>query len=539
MFNFTTTTLIHSVDQFIANPSNNNKFSSHNTLLVNGVNLFKKENVVAIYRNPYVAPLAGRLVVDIANVFRKAEELFPEDGVPSKMRFRLKFSLRRTGDNNSYYARDEVFKGKDFVYEWVGVSDTTAAQVAKQIKKINRLYGDIFLDVHTGTSADDQVLKDYDGNSGHFGTPIGTLTEKTEVEKLVFVNDNYGMFTDATIQVWMDGYSDCCHYQEGGWVDIDTIELYDSICVNNCTMLQCEEQTRGIKESPLKLLHIVDCVNGVGTYDQILRDLRLPTMENLGYMSLTQQMNEMPIPGMKYVQYTLHYVTCRGILGGSAVGEVTHSKTTHVFFVPATCCDCENTPYVDVDTAFRTALETAFGWTTCDTTGKLVPAPHDNPVAEPLYGNQLAPAAVNSTRTANNMTGDADLTQTHANISGGGGDVPNLYCFNSQTGSINNPGGGNNGKPILPSPGIGKNLGKEGGVEIEVDKNSDDDEVETKITTDGSIPKVSSPTYNEPFEVETGTAIKAVNYKESTGETSLLVETVAVTEGGNHEPVNP
>ena len=529
MFNFTTTTLIHSVDQFAANPSGSHP--SQNTLWVNGVNLFKKENVVAIYRNPYVAPLAGRLVVDIPKVFRKAEDLFPGDGVPTKMRFRLKFSLRRTGDNNSYYARDEVFKGKDFVYEWVGVSNTTAVQVAKQIKKINRLYGDIFLDVHAGTSADDQVLKDYDGNNGSFGQSVNSVvSEVSEIDRLVFVNDNYGMFTDATLQVWMDGYSDCCHYQEGGWVDIDTIENYDSICVNNCTMLACEEQTRGVKDSLLHLLHIVDCVNGVGTYDQILRDLRLPTMENLGYMSLTQQMNEMPIPGMKYVQYTLHYVTCRGILGGSAVGEVTHSKTTHVFFVPATCCDCQNTPYVDVDTAFRTALETAFGWTTCDNTGKLVPAPHDNPVNEPLYGNQLAPAAVTSTRTANDISTDAPIAQTHANISGGGGDVPNLYCFNSQTGTINNPGGGNNGKHTLPSPEIGKSLGKEGSVDIEVDKNSDDDEVETKITTDGSIPKVSSPTYEEPFEVQTGTRVKAINYKESTGETSLLVETEAVVD---------
>jgi len=300
--------------------------------------------------------------------------------------------------------------------------------------------------------ADDQVLTDYDGNNGQFGTPIGSLTEMDEAHKLVFVNDNYGMFTDATIQVWMDGYSDCCHYQEGGWVDVDTIDLYGSICVNNCTMLDCEEQTRGIKQSTGGLLNIVDCVNGVGTYDQILRDLRLPTMENLGYMSLTQQMNEMPIPGMKYVQYTLHYVTCRGILGGSAVGEVTHSKTTHVFFVPATCCDCANTPYVDVDTAFRTALQNAFGWTTCDKTGKLVPAPHDNPVVEPLYGNQLAPAAVTSTRTANDISTDAPIAQTHANISGGGGDVPNLYCFNSQTGTINNPGSISGG--TLPSPKV-------------------------------------------------------------------------------------
>ena len=528
MFNFTTTTLIHSVDQFIANPTNNAATDSKNTLLVNGVNLFKKENVVAIYRNPYVAPLAGRLIVCIDHVFSEAAALFPEDGVPTKMRFRLKFSLRRTGDNNSYYARDEVFKGKDFVYEWVGVDGTTAAQVAKQIKKINRLYGDIFLDVHAGTSADDQVLKDYDENNGSFGQSVNSVvSEVSEIDKLVFVNDNYGMFTDATIQVWMDGYSDCCHYQEGGWVDIDTIEYYDSICVNNCTMLACEEQTRGVKDSLQGLLHIVDCVNGVGTYDQILRDLRLPTMENLGYMSLTQQMNEMPIPGMKYVQYTLHYVTCRGILGGSAVGEVTHSKTTHVFFVPATCCDCQNTPYVDVDTAFQSALHTAFGWDTC-TGDKLVPAPHDNPVDEPLYGNQLAPAAANSTRTARDISADASLVQTHANISGGGGDVPNLYCFNSQTGSINNPGGISNGNSPLPFPVISKDLGKQGNVQIEVDKNSDDDEVETKITTDGSIPKVSSTTYEEPFEVETGTAIKAINYRESTGETSMLVETVAV-----------
>ena len=537
MFNFTTTTLIHSLDQFAANPSG--AHSSQNTLWVNGVNLFKKENVVAIYRNPYVAPLAGRLVVNIANVYANGGALFPQNAVPQKLRFRLKFSLRRTGDNNSYYARDEVFKGKDFVYEWVGTNSTTAAQVAKQIKKINRLYGDIFLDVHAGTSADDQVLIDYDGNGSNFGQSVNDVVpEKREEDKLVFVNDNYGMFTDATIQVWMDGYSDCCHYQEGGWVDIDTIELYDSICVNNCTMLDCEEQTRGVKESPLGLLHIVDCVNGVGTYDQILRDLRLPTMENLGYMSLTQQMNEMPVPGMKYVQYTLHYVTCRGILGGSAVGEVTHSKTTHVFFVPATCCDCQNTPYVDIDTAFRTALQTAFGWTTCDGTGRLVPAPHDNPVDEPLYGNQLAPAAKNSTRTANDVAGDAPVSQTHANISGGGGDVPNLYSCSTESGSGNEGGNGNgSGKP-LPAPIIHSQPGKNDDIDIDIDKNSDDEEVETKVTTNGSDPTESSSTYQGKFSAEVGTTVKAMNFKEATRETSQIVETVAEVED-NNEPVNP
>jgi len=114
--------------------------------------LFRKENVVAIYRNPYVDPLAGRLIVDVATAciaIANDNTYTPSRG--GKYQFRLKFSLRRTGDNNSYYARDEVFKGKDFVYEWVGDASTTAAEVAKQIKKINRLYGDIYLDVHVGT----------------------------------------------------------------------------------------------------------------------------------------------------------------------------------------------------------------------------------------------------------------------------------------------------------------------------------------------------------------------------------------------------
>ena len=115
------------------------------------------------------------------------------------------------------------------------------------------------------------------------------------------------MFTDAVLEVWQDGVSDCCTYREGGWIPFDQIECYDNVCVTNCSAKDCHTIMRGMKESTNKYLHIVDCVNGTGTYAQILKDLRLPTMENLAYGSLTQQMNEMPVPGMKYVQYTLHY----------------------------------------------------------------------------------------------------------------------------------------------------------------------------------------------------------------------------------------
>lgn len=446
MFNFTTTTLIHSLDQFAANPTTRNQISSgqelassKNTFWVNGVNLFRKENVVAIYRNPYVKPLAGRLVVDVNGIWTKVSGLVPNGATSA--RIRLKFSLRRTGDSNSYYARDEVFKGKDFVYEFVVTStdsNNAVTKIAKQIKKINRLYGDIYLDVHVGIAAsDDKVLKDYDENDGDFGDSINKeVNEMTENQKLVFVNDNFGMFTDAVLEVWVDGHSDCCVYQDGGWIPFDQIECFDRICVTNCSATACDNITRGVKESTEHLLHIVDCVNGTGTYQQILKDLRLPTMENLGYMSLTQQMNEMPVPGMNYVQYTLHYVTCRGTLGGSAVGEVTHSKTTHVFFVPATCCNCDGVNTYDIDAAFQQALNDAFGWSACTgesgeeaPVGRLVPAPHDDPTVAPSFKGQLAPAAANETRT-NNDTPPAAVSNANLEDDNdghpGGGDVPGV-----------------------------------------------------------------------------------------------------------------
>ena len=461
MFNFTTTTLIHSLDQFAANPTNTSAGQissgyelapSKNTFWVNGINLFRKENVVAIYRNPYVDPLAGRLIVDVtAACAAVANDNTYTPSRGGKYQFRLKFSLRRTGDSNSYYARDEVFKGKDFVYEWVGDASTTAAEVAKQIKKINRLYGDIYLDVHVGKQADNDVLNTYDG-AGNTGTTMSTgvkkeFNEMNEIDKLVFVNDNFGMFTDAVLEVWQDGVSDCCTYREGGWIPFDQIECYDNVCVTNCSAKDCDTIMRGMKESTNKYLHIVDCVNGTGTYAQILKDLRLPTMENLAYGSLTQQMNEMPVPGMKYVQYTLHYVTCRGILGGSAVGEVTHSKTTHVFFVPATCCNCEGANIVDIDAAFLQALNDAFGWAPCEE-GRLISAPHDDPTVEPHYYNQLAPASKEDTRTSNDTKTEQPATGIKSSeVGGGGGDVPNLFDVRKETASSGSNSGSGSDQP--------------------------------------------------------------------------------------------
>ena len=44
-------------------------------------------------------------------------------------------------------------------------------------------------------------------------------------------------------------------------------------------------------------------------------------------------LDENPIIGAKYNQYTIHYCADRGQLGLNAVGDTTKSTTVHVFYV--------------------------------------------------------------------------------------------------------------------------------------------------------------------------------------------------------------
>jgi len=280
-----------------------------------------------------------------ATVYTGYSTVASADNLPAisnRTHFRLNFYLKRSGDNNSYYSNDMVFKGKDFHYEWVG--NKTAAQLAKIFTKINKLYGDIYLKIYA----------------------IGN--------NLVFENDNYGLFTEANVEFWEDANSDCCTYREGQWRALDELDLSATVQfengTDNCSYLDSSANTitaltvpqrnpcinsnnSGLEAAGSLIIH--KCVNGTGTYQQLMKDLRLPTAENDGPWSITAQQQELPVPGNKYVQYTLHYISCRGVLGGSAVGEVTHSKTTHVFFVPADCCACAS----GLDAEFLAAIKKA------------------------------------------------------------------------------------------------------------------------------------------------------------------------------------
>lgn len=183
---------------------------------------------------------------------------------------RIKLYVRLSGSNNSYYANDFVFKGKPFIYEFK--LGQTAKEIADLIKKINTLYDDKFLKVE---------------DEGNF---------------ITFTGDNYTMFTEVSVEKYgAENYS-----LSGGTWDV----VYG---------LGAPEIT------------VTTCVNGFGTFENILKDLRLPTLDNTNWTSAN--MEEMPIPGAKYDQYTIEYCKQVGVQGAAHIGDLVTAKTTHVFYV--------------------------------------------------------------------------------------------------------------------------------------------------------------------------------------------------------------
>lgn len=188
--------------------------------------------------------------------------------------YRLKLYIRLSGSQNSYYSNDFVFKGKPFVYEFrITSGSTSATGAAKEIKrvidKIQAFYGDKYI--------------------------------RTEVkgDKLIIHGvDEYQLFTEAKIQKLNTAANNPL-----------TNEVYEDIIEGTITK----------------------SIEGFGTYTHILKDLRLPTIEARRFEAVNQE--ELPIPGMKYNQYTIYYTVDRGLFGGAAVGQQVTSKTTHVFYV--------------------------------------------------------------------------------------------------------------------------------------------------------------------------------------------------------------
>ena len=262
MFQYTNTIVLNSLkdvttglDKFVERT-----VDGQSALDIRRVNLFKKANVAKMFKRAASEPVIGNVS------FKMTQQ---DAGI-----YRLKLYIRLSGNNNSYYSNDFVFKGKPLVYEFRITSNNTAGnkvavEAKRVIDKIQSFYGDKWIK----TSVDDDVL-----------TISGT--------------DEYQLFTEAKLQKLNVAANNPL-----------TNELFEDIAEGT----------------------IVPCKEGFGTYTHILKDLRLPTMEARRFEAVNQE--ELPIPGAKYNQYTIYYKVDRGTFGGAVVGQQVTSMTTHVFYV--------------------------------------------------------------------------------------------------------------------------------------------------------------------------------------------------------------
>ena len=247
--------------------------NSGNVILAGATNGLCIRRVGNFYK-PYVSSMTKRAASD--PVFGSATITI---GTAAAGIYRLSLYIRLTDNQNSYYSNDMVFKGKPFAYEFTAsASDSVTAMAASCVKAVNAV----------------QTL---------FGDKYFTVTRNAGVVTVTCVDEHH-ILKQAVIQKLSDAAS-----------DNPTNSVFQDYAVGT----------------------IVQSVPGFGTYNQILKDLRLPTMENNRFTAINSE--ERPIIGSKYDEFIITYRKPRGTMGEGVMGAQVTSVTTHVFFVLSTLSD--------------------------------------------------------------------------------------------------------------------------------------------------------------------------------------------------------
>lgn len=281
MFQFTTTNVINSIKDYTtgkplwsAQDAALDKPASFN---VKRVNKFLGPNVVSIYKAEANDPEMAKVTIDLSQINGKDGESY-----------RLSVYIGLTqASQESRYANDLILKGKPFTVDFVW--KTSAADVAKNLVKIIdkyavMVYGEKLLNVsYSGAYLTIEAVNEYQ------------RFRKVNIEK--FDKDAY--------------------FGRGEYNAVRTLEDLSEQASNAALIGTVEGYFVG-KE-------------GFGTYSYLLHNLRIPTAMRTRAFGVN--LDENPIIGALYNQYTIHYCTDRGVLGTNAVGDTVKSVTTHVFYV--------------------------------------------------------------------------------------------------------------------------------------------------------------------------------------------------------------
>lgn len=278
MFQFTTTTVINSNEDYTsglkplwsAQEAQEGKPANMN---VKRHLKFIKDNVVSITKAEYTSPKLAKATLDISSLGK------------TEGNFRIAMYIKLAQSSaNSYYANDLVFKGKPFYIEFVWKKGEQASDIAKKIKDTVKKY----------------MLTVYEKDL------VKVSVSGTNV--VIDAIDEYQRFSRVDIEEYVKGED----------------PMYGQFEVIKSALT-------GDDPKHVEGFTIEQGVEGFGTYQWILKNLRLPTAARTSWTAINA--DEVPIIGAKYNEYIISYCVNRGIMGGDAVGEVTKSLTTHVFYV--------------------------------------------------------------------------------------------------------------------------------------------------------------------------------------------------------------
>lgn len=281
MFQFTTTNVINSNEDYTTGKplwsAQDAALDKPASLNIKRVSKFLGPNVVSIYKAEANDPEMAKVTIDLSQIGGKDGESY-----------RLSVYIGLTqASQDSRYANDLILKGKPFTVDFVW--KTSAADVAKNLVKIiNKyavmVYGEKLLNVsYSGAYLTIEAVNEYQ------------RFRKVNIEK--FDKDAY--------------------FGRGEYNAVRTLENLSEQTSNAALTGTVEGYFVG-KE-------------GFGTYSYLLHNLRIPTAMRTRAFGVN--LDENPIIGAKYNQYTIRYCADRGVLGTNAVGDTVKSVTTHVFYV--------------------------------------------------------------------------------------------------------------------------------------------------------------------------------------------------------------
>lgn len=291
MFQFTTTNVINSDKDLTTGKDLWTAEGTPVVLRIKRVGNFKADNITAIYKSEAEDAQFAKATID----FSQLGSLTKGDS----LRLYVYVGLSQASQD-SRYANDLKYKGKPFSmdFTWEDNAQNTVSKLAKDLNKYEALvYGDKILDVSSNST-------------------FLTIEAKNEYQRFVILNIEK---LDPTALHGMGEYS--------------VIRSLDKLAVktSNAEVTNSAEGFFMGKE-------------GFGTYPYLLHNIRIPTHARTRAFAVNS--DETPIVGAKYNEYVIHYCTNRGILGTNAVGDVTKSMTTHVFYVNQ-----------DISNSFETALK--------------------------------------------------------------------------------------------------------------------------------------------------------------------------------------